>query len=50
LDAAKIRAAKAMMASGAMSGAEVARQIGSGQSTLYRHLPDGRSAVEAEAA
>ncbi|MGE0684640.1 MAG: recombinase family protein [Candidatus Binatia bacterium] len=46
LDEGKIRAARAMMASGTMSAAEVARQIGCGQSTLYRHLPGGRSRIE----
>jgi hypothetical protein len=39
-----------MISSGTMSAAEVDRQIGCGHSTLYRHLPGGRSAVTAEAA
>lgn len=41
LDADKLRAAKAMLASGTMSATEVARQIGCAPSTLYRHLPGG---------
>jgi DNA invertase Pin-like site-specific DNA recombinase len=49
LDDAKIRAAKAMLASGNMSAAEVAQQIGCAASTLYRHLPGGRSALDAAA-
>ena len=45
LDESKIRAAKAMLASGSMSAVEVARQLGCAPSTLYRHVPGGRSAV-----
>jgi DNA invertase Pin-like site-specific DNA recombinase len=45
LDAAKIRAAKAMLASGNMSALEVAQQLGCSPSTLYRHLPGGRTAM-----
>jgi DNA invertase Pin-like site-specific DNA recombinase len=45
LDEAKIRAAKAMLASGNMSATEVARQVGCAASTLYRHLPGGRAAI-----
>jgi DNA invertase Pin-like site-specific DNA recombinase len=41
LDADKLRAAKAMLASGTMSAPEVARQVGCAASTLYRHLPGG---------
>jgi DNA invertase Pin-like site-specific DNA recombinase len=48
LDDAKIRAAKAMLASGTMSAAEVAKQLGCAPSTLYRHLPGGRGAVLSE--
>lgn len=47
LDDAKVRAAKAMLVSGTMSAAEVARQIGVSPSTLYRHLPGGRAAIVA---
>jgi hypothetical protein len=47
LDESKIRAAKAMLASGDMSAAEVAQQLGCAASTLYRHLPGGRSALAA---
>lgn len=49
LDDAKVRAAKAMLASGTMSAGEVARQLGVSASTLYRHLPGGRGGI-AEAA
>ena len=45
LDESKIRAAKAMLGSGNMSAIEVAEQLGCAPSTLYRHLPGGRSAV-----
>jgi DNA invertase Pin-like site-specific DNA recombinase len=44
LDASKIRAAKAMLASGNMSAIEVAQQLGCAPSTLYRHVPGGRTA------
>ncbi len=49
LDEQRVRAAKAMLASGTMSAGEVARQLGVSPSTLYRHLPGGRGAL-AEAA
>lgn len=49
LDDAKVRAARAMLASGTMSAAEVARQIGCATSTLYRHVPGGVGAVTAAA-
>jgi DNA invertase Pin-like site-specific DNA recombinase len=45
LDEAKIRAAKAMMISGNMTASEIAKQVGCAPSTLYRHLPGGRSAI-----
>jgi DNA invertase Pin-like site-specific DNA recombinase len=45
LNAIKVRAARAMLASGTMTAAEVARQVGCSPSTLYRHLPGGRAAV-----
>jgi transposase-like protein len=45
LNAIKVKAAKAMLASGTMTAAEVARQIGCSSSTLYRHVPGGRTAV-----
>lgn len=45
LDEAKVRAAKAMLASGTMTTSEVARQVGCAPSTLYRHLPGGRSSL-----
>ena len=50
LDETKVRAARAMLASGTMSAAEVARQVGCAPSTLFRHLPGGRTAVMADAA
>lgn len=43
----KLRAARAMLTSGDMSAAEVARNVGVSASTLYRHLPGGRSGVVA---
>ena len=45
LSAIKVRAAKAMLASGTMTASEVARQVGCSSSTLYRHVPGGRSAL-----
>ena len=45
LDEARVRAARAMLAGGTMSAAEVARQLGISPSTLYRHLPGGRGAL-----
>jgi DNA invertase Pin-like site-specific DNA recombinase len=45
LDEGKLRAAKALLASGAFTAAEVARQVGCSTSTLYRSLPGGRSAL-----
>jgi DNA invertase Pin-like site-specific DNA recombinase len=45
LDEGKVRAAKAMLASGTMTASEVARQLGCAASTLYRHLPGGRAAL-----
>ncbi|MDP3416118.1 recombinase family protein [Falsiroseomonas sp.] len=49
MDDAKVRAARAMLASGTMTAGEVAMQIGVSPSTLYRHVPGGRAAA-AEAA
>jgi DNA invertase Pin-like site-specific DNA recombinase len=46
LDVAKVHAAKAMLSSGTMTASEVARQLGCAPSTLYRHLPGGRSALD----
>ncbi len=45
LDEAKLRAAKALLASGSFTASEVARQVGCAPITLYRHLPGGRSAL-----
>lgn len=50
LDDAKLRAARAMLASGALTTTEIARQLGCAPSTLYRHLPGGRGALDAMAA
>jgi DNA invertase Pin-like site-specific DNA recombinase len=50
LDQAKIHAAKVMWASGTMTATEIAQQVGCAPSTLYRHLPGGRAALDAEAA
>lgn len=50
LDEAKVRAARAMLASGTMTTSEIARQLGCAPSTLYRHLPGGRGALDREAA
>jgi hypothetical protein len=51
MDDAKIRAARAMMASGNLSASEVAKHVGcAAASTLYRHPPGGRSEVEQVAA
>jgi DNA invertase Pin-like site-specific DNA recombinase len=47
LDQSKVRAAKAMLASGTMTASEVARQLGCIAWTLYRHVPGGRSALAA---
>ena len=46
LDEAQVRAARAMLESGNMSASEVAQQLGCAPSTLYRHLPGGRSGIE----
>ena len=48
LDAIKVTAAKAMLASGTMTASEVARQVGCSASTLYRHVPGGRAAISRE--
>jgi DNA invertase Pin-like site-specific DNA recombinase len=45
LDRIKVTAAKPMLASGNLTAAEVARQLGCAPSTLYRHLPGGRTAI-----
>ncbi len=45
LDSIKVMAAKAMLASGNLTAAEVARQLGCAPSTLYRHVPGGRTAM-----
>lgn len=50
LNAAKIRAARAVLTSANMSASEVAQQLGCAPSTLYRHLSGGRSGIEQVAA
>jgi DNA invertase Pin-like site-specific DNA recombinase len=50
LDEAQVRAARAMLVSGTMTAAEIARQLGCALSTLYRHLPGGRSRLDQQAA
>ena len=45
MDAMKVTAARAMLSSGEMTAAQIARQIGCSPSTLYRHLPGGRAAI-----
>jgi DNA invertase Pin-like site-specific DNA recombinase len=45
LDAIKVTAAKAMLSSGKMTAAEVAKQVGCSSSTLYRHVPGGRAGI-----
>jgi DNA invertase Pin-like site-specific DNA recombinase len=45
LDDRKLRAAKALLASGDLSVAEVARHCGVAPSTLYRYCPGGRSGL-----
>ena len=46
LDDAKIRAAKAMMMSSDLTTTEIARQLSVAPSTLFRHLPGGRSGLQ----
>jgi DNA invertase Pin-like site-specific DNA recombinase len=48
LDEGRVRAAKAMLASGTVTATEAARQLGCAPSTLYRHLPGGRAALAPE--
>lgn len=50
LDDAQIRAAKAMMMSGDLTTTEIAQQLQIAPSTLFRHLPGGRSALQNVAA
>lgn len=45
LDDSKLRVAKALIAEGTLTVAEVAGQVGCAPATLYRALPGGRSAV-----
>jgi transposase-like protein len=44
---AEIKRAKAMMADPTITVEEVAQQLGVQPSTLYRHIPGGRSALAA---
>lgn len=50
LDEGQIRRAKAMLADPMITVEEVAQELGTATSTLYRHIPGGRSAVAATAA
>jgi DNA invertase Pin-like site-specific DNA recombinase len=50
LDDAQIRRAKAMLADPMITVEEVAQQLGTAPSTLYRYIPGGRSAVISGAA
>jgi len=50
LDEAQIRRAKAMLADPMITVEEVAQQLGTAPSTLYRYIPGGRSAVISGAA
>ena len=45
LDAIKATAAKPMLPSGTMTASEIARQVEFSASTLYRHVPGGRTAI-----
>jgi DNA invertase Pin-like site-specific DNA recombinase len=47
LDDRKLRAARALLASGELSVSEVARHVGVAPSTLYRYCPGGRSGLSA---
>lgn len=47
---AEVKRAKAMLADPTITVEEVAHQLGVPVSTLYRHIPGGRSAIAAEAA
>lgn len=47
---AEIKRAKAMLADPTITVEEVAQQMGVRASTLYRHIPGGRSALQSEAA
>ena len=46
----QIRRAKAMLADPMITVEEVAQQLGTATSTLYRHIPGGRSAITGQAA
>lgn len=50
MGAAEIKRAKAMLANPTITVEEVARQIGVQPSTLYRHIPGGRSALALDVA
>ena len=46
----EVKRAKAMLSDPTITVEEVARQMGVQPSTLYRHIPGGRSALANEAA
>jgi DNA invertase Pin-like site-specific DNA recombinase len=50
LNEAQIRRAKAMLADPMITVDEVAQQLGTTTSTLYRHIPGGRSSITEQAA
>lgn len=50
LNEAQIRRAKAMLADPMITVEEVAQQLGTATSTLYRHIPGGRSSLVEQAA
>jgi DNA invertase Pin-like site-specific DNA recombinase len=45
LDETKITVARTLLADGSLTVAEIARQVGCGPATLYRHLGGGRRAL-----
>ena len=50
LSEAQIRRAKAMLSDPMITVDEVAQQLGTATSTLYRHIPGGRSSLLKQAA
>jgi len=50
LDEAQLRLARALLADPMITVVEVAQQLGTATSTLYRHLPGGRSSLADQAA
>jgi DNA invertase Pin-like site-specific DNA recombinase len=50
IDETKLKVARALIAGGELTMAEVAKQVGVAPSTLYRTLPGGRSATASDKA